>query len=191
VTRSIYLLGAPGVGKSTTLTAVLDHLGYARGDAERLHGLLWGQPLVLGSDQVGVELGRQRDAFSGTDALGMAVAPDALAWVEMMRKVGGHTAGIELVVAEGARLGIVKFLVALAAASDLTLVHLHADDDTLDARCTQRGSNQSPAWRRGAATRAENAFLGALGLNPAINGHSISTRSASPADVAGAILEQW
>lgn len=100
-------------------------------------------------DVVGVYLGKHRGAFSGTDALSYRVLPDAARWAE----VGDLP---RLVFGEGARLAHLKFLLPLAARTDLVLVSLTADGEALAERRTARANTQSEAWMKGAATRARN-----------------------------------
>jgi hypothetical protein len=107
----------------------------------------------------GLHLGRTRGSFSGTDALGFAVHPDAVRWAT-------DAVLPRYVLGEGARLGTSRFLAALHARTDLLVVLLVADDETLDARSLAEGRNQSRVWRIGAATRAHRAaaVAGAAGV---------------------------
>lgn len=147
MTRALYLIGPPGVGKTSVVDGLLDR--YERMLPGPLRGLLRGEALQsLGSGEiVGVHLGYRRHTFGGTDVLGMAVQPDAIRWVEEgllpLRLIG-----------EGQRLGNAPFLTVLAKHADLTVIHLSAASAILDARCAARGSQQSESWRKGAATRA-------------------------------------
>lgn len=145
----VYLVGPPGVGKSSVmaeLTAGLHRVPYKDGQL-RYDGLYKTHAPPQTATPVGVELGARRNSFSGTDALGMAVQPHAVDWI-------GRTAE-PLVLGEGARLGNVGFLSAARLAGyTLHLVHMTADPRTLAARRLQRGSKQSPVWIRGAETRA-------------------------------------
>lgn len=156
MTDSLYLLGAPGVGKSTVLDAYLDARGLNVGGENTPFRRL--RTHIITDDSgvfAGVYLGRRRDQFGGTDALSMAVAPDARDWArDAVPDLGDIT-----IVGEGARLGNVGFLRALAESSNLTVVYLHAEPDTLTERRDARGSNQTPSWMRGAETGARNAFL--------------------------------
>lgn len=154
MTKSVYLIGPPGVGKSTLMERLLS--GY-----ERLHPMkhvgpprttaLVYEPLIGPGDQepTGVSLGYRRQSFSGTDALGMSVNPQAIAWVES----GAARAWAE-VWGEGARLANKAFLRALDRHTELTVIELVAPWAELTARCRERGSDQADSWRRGAGTRA-------------------------------------
>jgi len=148
VTRAIYVIGAPGVGKSTATWGAFPAAPGAP---------FWspeGYPMVkLTGCQGGVlQLGKYRPAFPGTDALGMAVVTQATSWV-------ANTPPNELpsvLVGEGARLANLRFLGALHRRGDvyLTVVHLTAADRSLATR--RSGRTQNASWVKGATTRAYN-----------------------------------
>lgn len=141
----LYLVGAPGAGKSTLMRALTAGCWRVAKDQPVPHDALVDQAAAA---TVGLELGRSRPNFPGTDTLAMNISPRACAWVES----GG--AG-RLVLGEGARLGHIAFLDAAARGGYRVVVgYVHAPPDVTDERCASRGSNQNPAWRRGAATRA-------------------------------------
>lgn len=138
----VYVSGPPAAGKSTLMRELTACCHRTAATTLFAHDVL-----TVGGVPVGIELGRRRDAFSGTDALGMSVNPRAIEWI------GRRPA--RLVLAEGDRLANTKFLSAARAAGyDVTLVCLDADPATLAARADARGSRQSPAWVRGRVTKA-------------------------------------
>jgi ribose 1,5-bisphosphokinase PhnN len=153
VTRAVYVLGGPGAGKSTAMAALLE--GWEVGPTVQLNGLLRGH-LLERDDELGVYLGVHRDEFPGTDGLGMAVMPDARAWVD-----GLPSMDYDLVIGEGARLGTTTFLTELGAVTDLTVLLLDAPDEVLAERRGSRGTGQNETWAKGATTRARNAARGA------------------------------
>lgn len=146
----VYVSGAPGAGKSTlmrALTAGCDREPEAKPFA---HDWLY-DPREAGVllSRLAVELGRRRESFSGTDALGMSVSPVACRWIAERPA--------RLVLAEGDRLANRAFLAAAADAGyAVNLVHLWADPATLDARCAARGSKQNDSWRKGRTSKAAN-----------------------------------
>lgn len=141
----LYLIGPPGVGKSTLMAEL------TRG-CERFqfdHPIAC-QRLVdpATASVVGVELGRARPDFPGTDTLPMGVSPAACDWLRSGR-------GPQLVLGEGDRLAHMGFLMAAAEGGyQITVGQLCAPPEVLDARCAARGSSQNEAWRRGRATKA-------------------------------------
>lgn len=140
----LYLAGAPGAGKTTTMTALTAWCDRVQADEPIPHVRLVDPTTAT---MVGVELGRDRDQFGGTDALPMSVSPMACLWM--------RSCGPDLVLAEGDRLAHMGFLqAAVAGGYRVTLALLEVPPDVLDARCEARGSTQNEPWRRGRATKA-------------------------------------
>lgn len=159
MTKMLYLVGPPAGGKSSAMRAILEQLEVATGDWYKIwpangHAEFRGEPLHdLYTDEVrGLSLGVTRPGgFSGTDAIGMASASEAMAWMQDSLELP------DLILGEGARLCSGKWFAAVAARCDLTVGHLGAPQSRLDERCRLRGSTQKPTFRAGAATRAQNA----------------------------------
>lgn len=161
MTKSIYILGAPGSGKSTAMASLI--ADWEPGPYTRLTDReMFGHPLdhpILGE---GLYLGNLRKQFPGTDALSMSVQPQALLWLER-----GLSPSLAMVFGEGARLGNPKFLQALGRSTRLTVVYLSGDPEVLAERRasrpdvgswkTGRRGAQSEAYARSQATRALNA----------------------------------
>jgi hypothetical protein len=145
--RLTYLIGEPGVGKSTLMRAITDgwlgvevakpfaHVDYFPGDCE----------VVLGVSPLATQLGRDDGPYPGTDRLSMGVLPMALKFVDTLE--------VPLVLAEGDRLATMKFLGPVSQRFSVTLVRLSATDELLEARRRERGSAQNSTWLKGRATK--------------------------------------
>lgn len=150
--RLLYVVGEPGVGKSTFTACLLDDLGLKVGPYVKLLGLLSGHPLVGPPGSAlnsGMYLGRRRAQFPGTDALSMGVQPDAVAWLSQAPSLP------DLIVGEGQRLGNVGFLDAGLSRVDSTVIHL-VGEDVAALRREARGTGQNEGWVRASRTRAAN-----------------------------------
>lgn len=146
---ALYVIGEPGAGKSTLVEYLTAGLPYEETDS----------PFAMRRYDCGVlELGRRREAFSGTDALGMSVQPKVVQFLEGVQP--------KLVLAEGDRLGNGKFFASLYNLGyNLWLYELFGADTARRHR-EQRGSHQDPKWLKGRQTKV--AALGerfdAIGL---------------------------
>lgn len=178
----VYLVGPPGVGKSSAMAALTENCRRVPRSGPVRHDTLV-RPNVPPqvATTVGVEIGARRESFSGTDALGMAVNPDAITWISEENPYA-------LVLAEGARLANTRFLLAsVMAGYSLHLVHLFAPPSVLNARRIERGSNQNPKWIRGAETRSRR-IMESMANDATL--HWVSTDGADPRAVADAIVKQ-
>lgn len=141
----IYLFGPPAAGKSTLMAALT--AGCARFPMSRpfAHDLLTAPLSAL--DVAGIELGRSRATFPGTDTLGLSVSPKAKEFM-----AGQPSA---LILGEGDRLAHAGFFDAAADAGyAVTGVYLTTPDEVLERRCAARGSHQPASWKIGRATKS-------------------------------------
>jgi hypothetical protein len=140
----IYITGAPATGKSTLMAQITKGCERQPRSGPPAHDVL-----TTHGGIVGAELGVRRERYSGTDALPLNIQPRALTWLAQMP--------YRVVLGEGQRLGNYGFLSeAMNTGYRVTLIHLVADEVTLDARRAERGSAQDPRWMKGASTQAAN-----------------------------------
>jgi len=176
--RSVYLLGPPGVGKTSLMDALLaDH---QRLPPARAMGTMWVEPLIHHDLFAGYHLGKTRPGFGGTDALSYSVLPDAVRWVSepFEARMWG----------EGARLAHPKFAAALIAGGhEMVWVLLDAPAGVLTERCSRRGSTQNESWRAGAGTRARNAAAGLASVGATVRSLDATMSTAEMA----ALVREW
>lgn len=151
MTKAVYIVGAPGAGKSTLMARLLE--GWAVGPYTKWTSReMFGHYLQHPEKGSGAYLGHLRPDYPGTDALSLSVAPQALLWLEALPLLG-----LDWVFGEGARLSHPGFLEALAAQTDLTLVYLQVSAEEAARRRAARGGKQlTESYCKTAATRAEN-----------------------------------
>jgi hypothetical protein len=151
--RTVYVIGYPGVGKSSAVANALELLDLGNPS-------LVTHPLahLRYSSHQGLsvwEMGKRREAFSGTDALGMSVQPLAVRWVGALTDPGAESPNV--LIGEGDRLATRGFL---DACPNLTVVHLSAPLPVAQQRASERAirlgrSPQDPSWLRGRATKVD------------------------------------
>ena len=145
--RMIYLVGQPGSGKSTLMAALTNGLVRVTLDADREpvpHDQLVDR--VTG-EVVGAEIGKQRGAFSGTDALASSIIDKAVPWVQ--------TQPYDVLLAEGARLANKRFIQAAADAGYAVMLGLldHDAQETWRKRRSKAlGREQNLSWVKGRLT---------------------------------------
>jgi GTPase SAR1 family protein len=137
--HALYIIGEPGVGKSTLVEHLTRDLPYE--EAERpFHHRFY--------DAGVMELGKRREDFSGTDALAMNVQPTVEQWVSDIRP--------RLLLAEGDRLANDRFFRALKAMGYTLWLYAIHGPETAEARRAQRGSDQNVVWLRGRLSKVKN-----------------------------------
>lgn len=158
MTRSVYVIGGAGTGKSTFMAQLMDEFIldtralsdiYESQNAQGSRLVLRGHDCISKDVQRGVYLGCLRDQFPGTDGLDRASSKAATEWLR-----GAELSGF--IIAEGATLTTTPFLLALDDRTDLLLVHLWAEPFVRELRYQERGSNQDASWILNSITRAAN-----------------------------------
>jgi hypothetical protein len=138
----VYLAGAPATGKSTLMAELTRGASRIARDTVRLVPF---DELRIGDEVAGLEIGRRRPAFPGTDTLAMNALQSACDWMSKQL--------VDVVCAEGDRLTHIRFLQSAADAGyRVNLFVLTAPAAVLDERCEARGSRQSRSWRAGRVT---------------------------------------
>jgi hypothetical protein len=158
VTKSVYIIGSAGAGKSTFMEQLLDNLGCQMGPLVDLHSKRNAKALVtlrghglVGQLGEGLYLGSMRPEYPGTDGLDRASSPVGEEWLQQASLP-------EYIVAEGATLATRRFLNALAEETDLLLVHLVVEEFVRELRFMERGSTQDERFVQNTVTRSANLF---------------------------------
>src|SRR6056300_721462 len=140
----VAVIGVPGTGKSTLIRRWM-----------RLRNWACETPVELVDSHVdgnGIRvLGKyeQDQVFCGTDRLSMAVQPKVVKYLSDNND--------RVVVFEGERLTSVKFFrTAVELGHRLHIIELTTSSEELCDRYVKRGSNQSPSFIKGCATKIEN-----------------------------------
>lgn len=190
MSRSLYLVGGPGSGKSTVMREVVSLLGLPVGQIEPI----WPHVSVTHLGPDAWQWGMVRDEFPGTDALSTRAPACAREYLE----AGGPVP--QLTLGEGAKLSSLRFLLTLDTVSPVSVVWLTADEDELARRLAERDQSETghypkrrgrsrptDSFRQGATTRARNRYeeATALGL-PTLH---LDTTEYGPAYAAGVVCE--
>lgn len=155
MTKSLYVIGPPGAGKSTLVDNVVDGLGLSWQPDIRVWRELWINPLTDSDGVVrGQSLGKHRPTYPGTDALSMSVMPRIVEWLH-------QTEHPEYIIGEGQRLGNVEWLRQLDLVTELLVVYVTAPEAELDAR---RGELLSATFRKASFIRSYNAWQASMAL---------------------------
>ena len=139
--RMVYLIGEPGIGKTTLMREYTHRLGPA---------VEMTKPLAYRMGAGWLELGRQRGMFSGTDGLSMSVQPLAIAWL--------RTLPATLVLGEGDRLGNASFMEAVGAYAEVRCVAMVAPPEVGAERRANRAQpfTFNDTWLKGRISKVNN-----------------------------------
>lgn len=192
MSRSLYLVGAPGSGKSVVMREVVDLLGLEVGPIESI----WPHVAVTRLGDNAWQWGMVRDEFPGTDALSTRAPSCAREYLEQDGRLP------ELTLGEGAKLSSLRFILTLDYLSPVTMIYLTAEPDDLAQRLASRDAGEvgkypkrrgraapTLSYRQGAATRAANRFAEATALGlPTLQ---IDTSGRTPREVAELALGRF
>lgn len=152
----LYLIGEPGVGKTTLMRTLTD--GHAPWVTHAPF------PHIVYDDGGVAQIGVNREAFSGTDGLSMSIQPKVTEWLQ--QRPYRH------LLAEGDRLANAKFFRAVAEAGyELRVAYLVGQDAAAARRLaraqTMHFAPQDPGWVEGRKTKVRNLAMefSALPLN--------------------------
>lgn len=155
-TRSVYVMGGAGTGKSTWMGQLLEQLHVTLSEQQVVHSKMLYSPhhqrdyrvdLIGHRWEQGVYLGVMRENFPGADGLVRTTGPVAREWLTL-----GNLPPI--IVGEGLLLSSRPFLRALADATDLTVVHLTIPEELRLERVRSRGHAFDEVWSRQTVSRA-------------------------------------
>lgn len=148
--RIAYIIGKPGIGKSTLVRNILklvkpmSNERYGLLDYIRCEGIN-----VLGIYNPG-------DIFCGLDKTSMAVQPDAESFLSYSQSHEPEQA----ILGEGDRLASAGFLRSCRQVGELRLISLHTNDRLLEERRGARNENvgkaQDSAWLKGRESKVTN-----------------------------------
>lgn len=159
MSRSLYLVGGAGTGKSTFMAQLLLELGAVMGPLVDLHAkrnakalvTLRGHWLDTDSGKIGLYLGHLRPGnHPGTDGLDRASGRTGVEWLQ-------QTARLPFIVGEGATLATRPFLSELNSSTELMLLHLTCSSEAeLSRRFARRGTEQNASFVTSTRTAARN-----------------------------------
>jgi ABC-type dipeptide/oligopeptide/nickel transport system ATPase component len=155
MTRILAIAGVPGVGKSTTMKALMDKLNGQRQWSRwgLLDYTICNQTAVLGVYDAS-------NPFGGTDKLSMAVHEDAFVFVQQVE--ANRIPGVQSIAFEGDRLCSAKFLNAIRGMTNVELrfIVLQISPEALRERRANRsfqvGKEQDATWLRGRESKVAN-----------------------------------
>lgn len=152
----VYFIGEPGAGKSTLMRNLTADYTASPQTKPFAHTLYRKDTKLIAA-----QLGADHPTFPGTDKLSMGIQPQAIQFL--------RTQPAPIVLAEGDRLGNLKFLQAAYETHAVILVYCDIDPSEAFLRRAQRGTNQNPTWLKGRQTKVTNLWNAWQGIKLHLN----------------------
>jgi hypothetical protein len=154
MTRSVYIIGGAGTGKSTFTAQLIEEMGLTFGPLESLYSRHNGRGTVhlrghKLSPGYGIYLGVNREHHPGTDGLDWTSSPSGEQWL----RAGDLPA---FIIGEGATLSTKRFLGALAETTELMIILLTAPPEVVEERFGIRNTDQDRRFVKATVSRSEN-----------------------------------
>jgi hypothetical protein len=187
MTKIVYIVGEPGVGKSTLMDRLTEpyqrHIldGQPRREqlrvppspAQLLSKDIGPLPATVGLE-LGCRAGKHPEGYPGTDAMSMTAIVGVDRWLRETK--GG---GVPVILGEGARLGVKRLVdTAIELSIPITVCLIKDERRAADQRAA-RGSMQNESWIKGARTRAERFW------------HYAAQRACRPNQVSAVLWQSW
>lgn len=155
MSKIVFVVGEPGVGKSTLVGAAFGGFDRAEVDHRAAGGpmreLMWDGPKLIGCE-LGRRVGKHPEGYPGTDTMSQT----AIVGVDEWLRAGADD--LDVIVLEGTRLMTKRFvLAAIAGDHRLQLFYLYGPEIARQRR-EDRGSRQNPQWLKGRRTAAANFY---------------------------------
>ena len=147
--QTVYLIGSPGVGKTTLVKELTKDWLLADTASIPVKHLCYTTPFGRA-----IELGHRREPFGGTDTLAYDAINKIEQWLPALE-------GIDLIIGEGDRLANTRFITLCKQLGKVHLYHLTTEPETSAQRRAQRAqeygtAKQNEAWVKGRASKHEN-----------------------------------
>lgn len=148
--KVVFLMGLPGTGKTSLFRQFMKESGdWGTSNKDEGFGLVPyhknGTSLIIGKYD-------NDEVFAGTDKLSMAVQPEAIKFLEALKKNGK----INTVFLEGDRLSTGSFVEDCYDKYDIAIYYLKVSKEELARRYAERGSDQSETFIKGRQTKYSN-----------------------------------
>jgi hypothetical protein len=155
MSKILFVVGEPGIGKSTLIDSAFGHLERVELDHRAAGGpmreLLWHNGELIGCE-LGRRAGKHPEGYPGTDTMSQT----AIVGVDDWLRSGAD--GLKIVVLEGTRLMNKRFVTAAQTGGHtLDVFYLYGPEVARERRAA-RGSQQNEQWLKGRQTAARNFY---------------------------------